>query len=248
MQQFVQKLLSTRGGTIALGGAAAVLAAFVLLLYLNQYRNSVAGDSEHVTVLVARSLIEKGMPGDVVGLKRLFGSEQAPKDHVRDGAITDPSTLRGRVAVQDIYPGQQLTVADFAITTNAIGAKLAGKYRAVAVPVDSAHGLVGTVVAGDRVDVHASFEYPPNGSNSEPVVTVIMQNALVLDAPAQTAGGVATGNQTVEVVVRLTRDRAAEVAWAADNGKVWLVLRPRAGAARTKQRVVTARDLLRGRR
>ena len=246
--EFVQKLLSTRGGTIALGGVAAVMAALVLLLYLNQYRSSVAAESEDVTVLVAKNLIEKGMPGDVVGLKRLFESEQAPQSQVRDGAITDPSTLRGRVAVEDVYPGQQLTIADFAVSTNAIGAKLAGKYRAVAVPVDSAHGLVGTVEPGDRVDVHASFEYPPNGSNAEPVVTVIMQNALVLDVPAETAGGVATGNQTTEVVVRFTRDRAAEVAWAADNGNVWLVLRPRAGAAPTKKpRVVNARALLRGR-
>jgi hypothetical protein len=70
--QLAQKLLSTRGGTVALGGAAAVMAAFVLLLYLNQYRSSVSADSEPVTVLVARTLIEKGMPGDVVGLKRLL--------------------------------------------------------------------------------------------------------------------------------------------------------------------------------
>ena len=56
--QLAQKLLSTRGGTVALGGAAALMAAFLLLLYLNQYRSSVTADSEPVTVLVARTLIE----------------------------------------------------------------------------------------------------------------------------------------------------------------------------------------------
>ena len=90
--QVMQKMLSTRGGTVALGGIAALMAAFVLLLYLNQYRSSVSADAEPVPVLVAKTLIEKGMPGDVVGVKRLFQSDATPKEQVRDGAITDPST------------------------------------------------------------------------------------------------------------------------------------------------------------
>jgi Flp pilus assembly protein CpaB len=245
--QLAQKLLSTRGGTVALGGAAAVMAAFVLLLYLNQYRSSVSADSEPVTVLVARTLIEKGMPGDVVGLNRLFQSDEAPKSQVKDGAITDPSTLRGRVAVEDIYPGQQLTVADFAGTTDAIGAKLAGKHRAIAVPLDAARGLVGRVEPGDRVDVLAGFNVLGNsaGGQGRPVVKVMMQNALVLDAPAETAAGLAAA-QTANVVLRVSRDQATEIAWAVDNGKIWLVLRPRAGAPPTKPGVATAESVLTG--
>jgi Flp pilus assembly protein CpaB len=245
--QLAQKLLSTRGGTVALGGAAALMAAFLLLLYLNQYRSSVTADSEPVTVLVARTLIEKGMPGDVVGLNKLFQSDEAPKSQVKDGAITDPSTLRGRVAVEDIYPGQQLTVADFAGTTDAIGAKLAGKHRAIAVPLDAARGLVGRVEPGDRVDVLAGFNVLGNsaGGQGRPVVKVMMQNALVLDAPAETAAGLAAA-QTANVVLRVSRDQATEIAWAVDNGKIWLVLRPRAGAPPTRPGVATAESVLTG--
>lgn len=245
--QLVQKMLSTRGGTVALGGVAALLAAFVLVLYLNQYRSSVAADSEPVTVLVAKRLIEKGMPGDIVGLKRLFESEEAPKNQVRDGAITDPSTLRGRVAVEDIYPGQQLTVADFGATTTAIGAKLAGKNRAIALPLDSARGMIGKVEPGDRVDVFASlFLKGPTGGQGRPVLKVLAQNALVLDAPGDTVAGVGAGNQTSNVVLRVDRDQAAELAFAVDNGKIWLVLRPRAGAPATKPGAVTDSSLLAG--
>jgi pilus assembly protein CpaB len=242
--QLVQKLLSTRGGTIALGGGAALMAAFVLLLYLNQYRDSVASDSEPVTVLVANKLIEKGMPGDVVGLKRLFESEEAPKNQVRDGAITDPSTLRGRVAVEDIYPGQQLTVADFGMTTQGIGGRLAGKNRAIAIPLDSARGMVGKVEPGDRVDVFASlFLRGATGAQGRPVLKVVAQNALVLDAPAQTNTGVGA-TQTANVVLRVTLDQAAQMAFAVDNGKVWVILRPRAGTGPTKPGAVTDRSLL----
>jgi Flp pilus assembly protein CpaB len=239
--QLVQKMLSTRGGTVALGGVAALLAAFVLLLYLNQYRSSVVADSEPVTVLVAKRLIEKGMPGDVVGLKHLFESEEAPKNQVRNGAITDPSSLRGRVAVEDIYPGQQLTIADFGGTTEAIGAKLAGKQRAISLPLDSARGMIGKVESGDRVDVFASLE--PEGPREIAIVKVIVQNALVLDAPGETVAAVGA-NQTANIVLRVNRDEAATMAYAVDNGKVWVVLRPRAGTPRTKPGIVTDRTLL----
>ena len=246
--QVMQKMLSTRGGTVALGGIAALLAAFVLLLYLNQYRSSVSADAEPVPVLVAKTLIEKGMPGDVVGVKRLFESDKTPQAQVREGAITDPSTLRGRIAVQDIYPGQQLTVADFAATTDAVGAKLVGKNRAIAVPLDSARGMIGQVEPGDRVDVLAGFNVLGSAGvgQGRPVTKVIMQNALVLDAPSDTGAGVGATNQTANVVLRVNRNQATELAWAVDNGKVWLVLRPRAGAPVTKPGITTAESLLVG--
>ena len=240
--QVAQKLLSSRGGTLALGGVAALMAALVLLLYLNQYRDSVTAESEPVTVLVAKKLIEKGMPGDIVGVRRLFEPEEAPRSHVIDGAITDPSTLRGRVAASDIYPGQQLTVADFTLTTSqAIGATLSGRQRAISIPLDSARGLIGKTEAGDRVDVFASLE--PEGRREVAIVKVIVQNALVLDAPRGAAAGVGA-NQTVNVVLRVNRDEAATMAYAADNGKVWVVLRPRAGTPRSKPGVVTDRTLI----
>jgi Flp pilus assembly protein CpaB len=246
--QLAQKMLSTRGGTIALGGVAALMAAFVLLLYLNSYRSSVTSESEPVTVLVAKTLIEKGMPGDIVGLKELFVPDEAPRSQVKDGAITDPSTLRGRIAVDDIYPGQQLTVADFAGTTDAIGARLAGKDRAISVPLDSARGMVGKIEPGDRVDVFAGFNVVRNGVGGQglPVTKVMMQNALVLDAPDASAAGVGGGQQTSNVVLRVNRDQAAEIAWVVDNGKVWIVLRPRAGAPPTRPGVVTAESVLTG--
>jgi Flp pilus assembly protein CpaB len=241
--ELAQKLLSTRGGTVALGGVAAGMALFVVLLYLNQYRSSVAAESGPVTVLVAKKLIEKGMPGDVVGARNLFEEEEAVKSHVVSGAITDPSTLRGRVAVEDIYPGQQLTIADFSGTTSGIGAKLSGKQRAMALPLDSARGMIGRAEPGDRVDVFTSLS--PEGGVENAIVKIVAQNVLVLDAPAATIAGVGAGaNQTANVILRVTRDQAIQMAYAVDNGRVWVVLRPRAGSPPTKPAAVTGRSLL----
>src|SRR6266545_7424769 len=182
--QMVQKMLATRGGTVAVGGFAAAFGALLLLMYLAQYRNSVDEAGEPITVLVAKSLIEKGTPGDIVGLKGLFQTSDAPQSQLKDGAVTDPATLHGRLATSDIYPGQQLTIGDFAASADgAIGTQIAGRQRAISVPVDSAHGMVGQVRTGDRVDILAGFNVSSGAgaAASRPVLKVITQNVLVLD-------------------------------------------------------------------
>src|SRR4051812_47311655 len=107
------KLLTTRRGTIILGIAAAILAAIVLLVYLNQYRNSVDTNVQPISVLVAKSLIQKGTPGSIVGTTGLFQVATIPRNQVKTGAFVDPKTLTGKVAATDIYPGQQITATDF---------------------------------------------------------------------------------------------------------------------------------------
>src|SRR3569833_1858525 len=101
------KLLSTRRGTVVLGVAAAVLAAIALLVSLNQYRNSVDRDKQSMSVLVAKILIQKGTPGSVIGTSALYQVSAIPRKADKSGAFNDPQTLAGKVAAQDIYPGQQ---------------------------------------------------------------------------------------------------------------------------------------------
>ena len=253
--QFAQKVLSTRGGTVVAGGLAALMALVVLLFYLSSYRSSVSESGETVTVLVAKNLIEKGTPGDVVGLQELFQTSEAPKSRLQDGVVTDPSTLRGRVAIADIYPGQQLTTTDFSTArTNALGTKIAGSQRAISIPLDAAHGLIGQIEAGDRVDVYAGFKLQrvdkngaPVGQSAEgrPVLRVIAPNVVVFQAPSKAPGGAGSG-ATANVVVRVDSEQAADLAFAAENGKVWIVLRPRTAARPTSRNIVTAETLLLG--
>ena len=243
--QMVQKMLATRGGTVAVGGFAAAFGALLLLLYLAQYRNSVDESGAPITVLVAKSLIEKGTPGDIVGLRGLFQTTDAPRDQLQDGAITDPSALHGRLATSDVYPGQQLTTGDFsASASGALGAQIAGNQRAIAVPIDTAHGMVGQLRTGDRIDVLAGFNVSSGGGgfSARPVVKVLTQNVLVLEAPKRAATGVASN--AAQVVLRTTYREAAEIAWAADNGKIWVVLRPRAGAPVKRAQLITPEALL----
>ncbi len=65
-------------------------------------------------MLVAKNLIQKGTPGDIIGTSDQFQVASVPKGQLQIGALTDPAALAGRVAVTDIYPGQQLTAGYFA--------------------------------------------------------------------------------------------------------------------------------------
>jgi Flp pilus assembly protein CpaB len=229
------KLFTTRRGTIVLGVVAAVLAAIVLLVYLNQYRNSVNGSGQVLQVLVAKSLIQKGTPGDVVGSTDLYQVGKIPKNQVKSGAFVDPKTLTGKVATADIYPGQQLTSSDFvAANAQALTQRLSRDQRAVVIALDSPAAVGGQIQPGDHVDVWVAFNAQGAGGISRPIVRLVMQNMYVLTAPP---GG---GN----ITMRATPAQAGEFIYASQNAKVWLVLRPAVGSTESKPPVITSNDLL----
>jgi Flp pilus assembly protein CpaB len=244
----LSKLMSTRRGTAVVAGASALLAALVLVVFLQQYRRSLGADTKPVTVLVAKSLIEKGSSGTVMAERSIFQTAQVRKSELKNGAIADPALLRGKVAVDDIYPGEQLVVSDFAPATGGVHDRIQGDDRGISLPLDNSHGMIGDVQAGDHVDVFAVLGGGPaaggvNGARS--VLVTLMRDLVVLRAPKAAKGG-AGSTQTQQVVLRATEAQAAKLAWASDNAKIWLVLRPKIGAEHTKPAVVDARALLLG--
>lgn len=227
------KLLTTRRGTIILGIGAAALAAIVLLVYLNQYRNSVNTAVQPMSVLVANSVIQKGTPGDVVGTTGLYQIAKIPRNQVKSGAFVDPKTLTGKIAATDIYPGQQLTAADFVTgNPNALTQRLASNQRAVVVPLDSPAEVGGQIVAGDHVDVWVAFNAQGANGISKPIVREALQNMNVLGA----TGG--------NVTVRATPRDAGKLIFASQYAKIWLVLRPAVGSTTSKPPTISANDLL----
>lgn len=229
------KLFTTKRGTIALGITAAALAAIILLVYLNQYRNSVDSGGQTMSVLVAKSLIQKGTPGAVVGTTGLYQLGSIPQNEVKSGAFVDPKTLAGKVAAADIYPGQQLTAADFIVANAAaLTQRLSRDQRAVVIALDSPAAVGGQILPGDRVDVWVAFNAQGANGISKPIVKLTMQNMYVLTAPA---GG---GN----ITMRATPKQAGEFIYASQNAKIWLVLRPAVGSTTPKPPVISATDLL----
>jgi Flp pilus assembly protein CpaB len=243
--EIAQKLTSSRGGTLAVAALAAVLAGASILVYLNRYRQSVQAEGAPVTVLVANKIIQKGTPGTAVAEQGLFRPATVRESQLRNGAFSDPASLRGQVATRDIVRGQQLTTAEFTSGGSSVASTLTGAERVISVPLDSAHGLVGSIQKGDHVDVFAGFNVSSSaGGQARPMLRLVAQNIPVVSVGA--ASGSLGNNATTNVSLEVHPRQAAELAFTADNGKLWLVIRPPHGAKSSKPGIVTAQTVLLG--
>ena len=237
--------LATRQGTVLVAVACALVAAGILIFAMQRYRHSVSSEGNHETVLVASGVIQKGTSGDAIASEQLFKPASIAAKQVSAGAVADTAQLRGKVAAQDIYPGQQLTAAEFA-GAGGLAGQLAPAQRAMTISVDTAHGMVGQIHNGDHVDVYGAFDLEPaNGGRNHPVVRLLMSNVQVLKAPSESGGGLGGAQQT-SVTLNVSDAQAGPLAFAADNGKVWLVLRPANTSATAPSSIVTIQSLLVG--
>lgn len=233
MVEIAQNLFSTRRGSLFVGAAAAVVAGIVLLAYLHNYRNSVNSNAVPASVLVAKNLIQKGTPGNVVGETSQFQVASLPKAQLQLGAISDPAALRDRIAAVDIYPGQQLTASDFVYAVpGALTTSITKNERVISVTIDAAHAVNGQLATGDHIDIFAGLNQKGIGGN-KPIIKLVMQDIQVLRPPI---GGIAT--------LKVTQRQAAALAWTVDNGKLWFVLRPPSGATTPNPGFITADTLL----
>jgi Flp pilus assembly protein CpaB len=224
--------MSSRGWAIALGIGAVVLAAILLVVYLDRYRDRVGGENAPTPVLVAKQLIPQGTPGTLVASQAMYAPTTLPQKEVVVGAISDPAYLSGRAAATDIFPGSQLTAASFAASdTASVDSQITGTQRAFALSIDGVHGISSQVQAGDSVDVYMSV-----GG----LVKLFRPNVKVLTIP--TIPGPSGGGN---LILRIDTKEAATWLYAADNSQLIFVLRPVVGAKQTKKSQATAASLLR---
>jgi Flp pilus assembly protein CpaB len=236
-------LLATRRGTLLVATICALAAAVVIMLALSHYRQGVSAANQQDSVLVAKGLIQKGTSGTAIATGRLYAPTTVQAQHLTAGALTDAATLRGQVATKDILPGQQLTAADFGPAAGA-ATQLAANERAVEIQLDASHGIGGVVQAGDHVDVYGGFNIQnlTGGGVARPVIKLMASNIPVLQASGGASGA---GGGNTNVLLELNQNLAPEIAFAADNGKIWLSLRPGNGRNATQQ-LTTIQTILSG--
>jgi Flp pilus assembly protein CpaB len=229
-------LPSSRSGALILALVCALGATGMIVYGISKYRQSIDTSTRQDTVLVATGLIQKGSSGDAIAALGLFRPTPVLEKHLAVGAITNASLVHGRVAAQDILPGQQLTQADFT-TSAGIVSELAPVERAMAIPLDSSHGLIPVLHPGDRVDVYAGLSasvtatQTSSGTGSGSAsggLRLLLTNVPVLQVGGGgTAGGFGGGGAASQgdVLLKVNAADAGALAFASDNGKIWLVLR-----------------------
>lgn len=218
------RLFTTRQGTVLLGVSAAVIAAIALIVYLNNYRNSVTPPP--VGVLVATKTIPQGVSGDILAKSTSFYEvAQIPADKVLSGAITDASTLTGTVALADILPNSQLTEAQFGAASG-VEYQLTPNERAVVVDLGSPESVGGQIGAGSHVDFWVLSGSQGSSGVNRPIAKLLFQDMYVL--------GVDGANVTLKAA---TPKQAGQIIFASSNDEIWLALRPTIGT-KSKQPVI----------
>ena len=244
---YAQRLIATRRGAVLLSALAALLAGILIVAYVHKYRSSVNSEGAPVTVLIAKQAIPKGTSGTAIATTGLYSATTIRQSQLLNGAFSDASSLRDKVATRDIYQGSQLRATDFAPAASSVAASLTKHQRIIAIPFDSTHGDAANIQAGDHVDVYAMFNLvavnaagiPTGTGAAHTVLRMIMSN---VDVQNVTKG--ASNNATF--FFKVTDAQSTKLAFASDNGKLWLVLRPAAGAKTVAPSVVTAETLMLG--
>ena len=229
--------MSSRGWAIALGIGAIVLAAILLIVYLDRYRARVGGQNAPTPVLVAKQLIPAGTPGSLIASGSMYVPTTLPRKEVEIGAISDPQYLAGRAASAEIFPGQQFTAVDFATAdTASVDSQITGTQRALSISIDNVHGSLSQLQAGDSIDLYIAL----GGRAGESLVKLFRPNVKVLTVPSQT--GPSGGSN---LILRIDTKDAANFAYMADNTQMYFVIRPVVGAKQTKPSTANVTTVLR---
>lgn len=238
------RVLGDRRASLIGAAVAAILAAILFAVAMHSDASpakTTSSSAVFATRLIHRgTLLDARVLGSSARVRTVGAAARAP------GALSTLDAVRGQVASADIAAGTQLTSSDLGDDSGAITTRLAGRNRAVSVPIDRAHGMVGDISTGDHVDVYGSFEVQLQGdSRPHPVLKVLAQNVRVLREP--TAGSADTGDTPRgQITMELRSSIAQQVAFSADNGKLWIAARPTHAARHGRPKLVTLESLLLG--
>lgn len=168
-------------------GLSMILAALAGMLF----RTELAGgsparsDGPSVAVVVARTAISRGQVVRPPALRLT----RIPRVYAPPGAFTNIRQASGRVALTDLAAGEAATITRLArVRAGPVASLIPEGLRAFAVPSSLP---AGTVVAGDRVDILATYGGGGGQPHTETVVSGV--EILLVLSPSSAEGSPAAG-------------------------------------------------------
>lgn len=212
----------------------AGLATAAVVVYVRGVKQQSTTTSGSVSVVVAKSDIPAGAKLDDLIASGGFTTRSVPKAMIVQGAITSVAELQGKTAAQPILAGEQISTARLMGGSKLGGGALSipAGYVALSLPLNLSEEAGGAIVRGDHVTVYASFAQLGTGKDQGDVTLTLVPDAQVLKAmqPEDATGGGAlrssSGNSTAILTLALRPEDAQRVAYAQENGSIWLALLP----------------------
>ncbi len=229
--------MKTRTVILIISVVLGFLAVAGIFSYIKALQTNIEKEAEKVEVIVAKENLKKNSFAKELFEQGLLEKREIPKKYVAEGALRDFSAIEGKVLTVDVSKGQQITNSILSTTVTAgIAFQVPKGFRAIAIEVNDITGVSGKIRSGDWVDVIASFKQGAV-AGAEAKTKIILQKVMVVEGfPEETGfaktGGVFDENRKTDTPVRRTIILALspvdveKLVFAAENGKVWLTLRP----------------------
>jgi pilus assembly protein CpaB len=204
----------------AVAAIAAVLLAILgiisLVAYANGAKERAFEGAELVSVLQVSSEVPAGTKAEKLGSS--VSSVKLPKTAVPANALSDLGAVSGKVATATLVPGEVLVAERFGTTAEVDGGSkvtVPKGLQEMQLRLAPAQGLDGSVSAGDRVGVVASYDDVKRSGFA-------VNQVLVLDAAKSLTG--AGDESGTDVVLRLavSGKDAAKIAHASQFGHIHL--------------------------
>lgn len=236
----------------------AGLGTAMVLLYVQGIDARASEGKEMVEVLTATELIE---PGETVAEARAAGKfELTPvlRDDRVDGALSATESLGASVALDTIYPGEQVIEQNFgAAGDEDESLTIPPDKLAVSVELTDPARVAGFVNPGSEVAIFASGDpevYLPDGSTRKlaPYTRLLLAKVEVIGVGATSLSATTTkreGEETTEQIPRtiltlaVDQEQAERVIFASRNGDLAFALRTERSEA-VDNRGVTAADIM----
>ncbi len=233
----------------------AAIAGVLVWKYLTNADSRAEKDKHLVSVLVAKTQIDRGALFDQQLSSNNFETKQIPQDSLPPNYIKPASNdqllavYKGKVAATTIYTGTPLVSDQWVSATNIIstvsGAIPKGS-QAITMSLDQNHAVGGFVTPGDRVNVILNFSITDDkGQDTGHKATAFLLPGLkVLAVGSSTVLPQTTGGNTANttpgaststtsqiqpsslITVQVTPRQAEQIVQGTTLGTVWLSLNP----------------------
>ena len=244
--------MTYRVKNITIAIALALVAAVLTMFYVTNYQRNVRQDETNVPIWVAKRDIPAGTTGADIQRKGLLEKAEIVRRSVVPGAISNPDQVAELVTTQPIYAGEQVSTRRFSTPSQrGIRAQLTGVQRAISIPGKEHQLLAGTLKAGDKVDLVATFGIKVLNSGQEEFLTrIVLRDIEVLRAPV--GGGTsdkitsASDDGAYEVMLKVTDTQVQKLHWVYTAAEEWhLELRPGMEASDSPENVESWYSILR---
>ncbi|HEX4746917.1 MAG TPA: Flp pilus assembly protein CpaB [Gaiellaceae bacterium] len=241
--------MTYRVKNITIAVALALVAALLTSFYVTNYQRNVRQDETNVPIWVAKRDIPAGTSGADIARKGMLEKSEIVRRSVVPGAISNPDQVGELVTTQPIFAGEQVSTRRFSTPSQrGIKAQLTGVQRAIQVDGDQHSLLAGTLKAGDKVDLVATFD---SGALVGVVTRIVLRDIEVLRAPANvnTTDKLASGSDrggAFSVMLKVTDTQVQKLHWVYTAAEEWhLELRPGIDSADSPENVESWYSVLR---